>query len=106
MTVFGTAAELILNVSTWDINRIEKHIVLQQFGVIPIGCATLASVLNEYKSPADKVASLEKKGELIRLKKGLFVVSPDVHRQVLSIELIASNLYGPSYVSFEKALSF
>ena len=80
--------------------------VLEQFGIIPIDFATLVSVLSQYKSPDDKVASLEKKGELIRLKKGLFVVSPDVHRQVLSVELIANHLYGPSYITFEKALSF
>jgi len=79
--------------------------ILEQFGIIPIDFATLASVFEGYKSPADKVASLEKKGELIRLKKGLFVVSPQVHRQALSVELIANHLYGPSYISFEKALS-
>ena len=79
---------------------------LEQFGIIPINFATLVSVLGNYKSPADKVASHEKKGELIRLKKGLFVISPDVHRQVLSIKLITNHLYGPSYISFEKVLSF
>lgn len=80
--------------------------ILEQFGIIPVSFRTLVAVLGNYNSPNDKVASLEKKGELIRLKKGLYVVSPVVHRQALSLELIANHLYGPSYVSCERALSF
>jgi predicted transcriptional regulator of viral defense system len=79
---------------------------LEQFGVVPVDFATLAAGLGGYKSPHDKISSLEEKGRLIRLKKGLFVVSPDVHKQTLSKKLIANHLYGPSYISFENALSF
>ena len=32
--------------------------------------------------------------------------SPAIHKQLLSRELIANHLYGPSYVSLETALSF
>ena len=49
---------------------------------------------------------MERSGDLIRLKKGLFVVSPEVSNNVLSRELVANHLYGPSYVSLESALSF
>ena len=80
--------------------------VLEQFGIIPIDFNTLEAVLSEYRYPKDKVSKMEKSGELIRLKKGLFVVSPDIHRMTISKELIANHLYGPSYVSFETALSF
>jgi len=79
--------------------------ILEQFGNIPVSFRTLAAVFGDYRSPKDKVCDLEKKGELIRLKKGLFVVSSAVHQQELSPELIANHLYGPSYVSFERALS-
>ena len=79
---------------------------LEKFGVIPVNFATLVNTLKEYKSPHDKISNLEKKGQLIRLKKGLYVVSPDVHKQSLSTELIANHLYGPSYISFQNALSF
>ena len=81
-------------------------IKLNQFGVIPIDYNTLVTTLGKYKSPKDKVARMEKEGEIIRLKKGLFVVTPKVHLQTLSKELIANHLYGPSYVSCETALSF
>jgi hypothetical protein len=49
---------------------------------------------------------MEKHGDIIRLKKGLYVVSPKISRKPLSRELIANHLYGPSYVSFETALAF
>lgn len=80
--------------------------VLEQFGIVPIDFATLEAVLSEYRYPGDKVSQMEKKGELIRLKKGIFVVSPNIHRLTISRELIANHLYGPSYISFENALSF
>lgn len=80
--------------------------VLEQFGIVPIDFITLESVLSEYKFPKNKVSQLEKSGELIRLKKGLFIVSPNIHRMTISKELIANHLYGPSYISFEHALAF
>ena len=80
--------------------------VLEEFGVVPIDFPALANVLGDYKYPHDKVSKMEVNGELIRLKKGLYVAGPNVHRMPLSKELIANHLYGPSYVSFEYALSF
>ncbi len=76
------------------------------FGNIPINYATLAAGLDGYLSPRDKVAALEKKQMLIRLKKGLFVVAPEVSKIAISRELIANHLYGPSYISLESALSY
>jgi predicted transcriptional regulator of viral defense system len=80
--------------------------VLEQFGIVPIDFATLETVLSEYRYPRDKVSQMEKNGELIRLKKGVFVVSPNIHRMIISRELVANHLYGPSYISFENALAF
>jgi hypothetical protein len=79
---------------------------LEKFGIIPIDYATLVTAIGDYKSPRDKVCSMEKQGDLIRLKKGLFVVATKIHHQLLSNELIANHLYGPSYISLESALSF
>ncbi len=80
--------------------------MLEQFGIIPVNFGTLVSVLDNYKYPKDKISNLEKSDNLIRLKKGMFVVSPKVHNQPISKELIANHIYGPSYISFEHALSF
>lgn len=80
--------------------------ILEQFGIVPIDFNTIESLLKGYKYPKDKVSQMERNGELIRLKKGLYIVSPEIHRQTISKELIANHLYGPSYLSFENALSF
>ncbi|AWI09416.1 type IV toxin-antitoxin system AbiEi family antitoxin domain-containing protein [Ereboglobus luteus] len=78
---------------------------LAQFGIIPVGFNELADVFADYESPHKKIASLEKEGALVRLKKGTYLVSGEIHGQTFSRELIANNLYGPSYVSLESALA-
>ena len=80
--------------------------MLIKFGIIPVDYATIVTALGNYKSPKDKLAAMEKNGDLIRLKKGLFVVAPKIHNQYISKELVANHLYGPSYISFESSLSF
>ena len=58
--------------------------VLEQFGIVPIDFATIEAVLSEYRYPGDKISQMEKNGELIRLKKGVFVVSPNITRMIIS----------------------
>ena len=79
---------------------------LEQLGVIPVDYAVLRTLFAAYKFPKNKIASFEKEGKLIRLKKGMYVVSPDVSGELLSVELIANHLYVPSYVSMESALGY
>lgn len=88
------------------IRKMANADVLKQFGIIPFDTATLKATFDKYKSPKDKIASFEQSGLLIRLKRGLFVVAPQVHNQPLSKELIANHIYGPSYISLQTALSF
>lgn len=78
--------------------------VLKQFGNVPVSSATLNDILSGYSSPAMKVQLAEKKGELIGLKRGLYVVSPDDTGKNFSLGLVANHIYGPSYVSLEYAL--
>jgi predicted transcriptional regulator of viral defense system len=49
---------------------------------------------------------MEKRGEIIRLKKSLYVVSDKISRKSVSRELVANHLYGASYISFETALAY
>ncbi len=79
---------------------------LESFGIVPVDFSTLTTIFTGHKFPKDKVVHLEKGGELIRLKKGMYLVSSKIHRQNISMELIANHLYGPSYVSLESALSY
>ncbi len=79
---------------------------LKQLGIVPVDYAVLGSLFSVYKSPRNKIANLEIEGKLIRLKRGLYVVSPSVSGKLLSTELIANHIYGPSYVSMESALRY
>ncbi|HBE40509.1 MAG TPA: hypothetical protein DDW27_04775 [Bacteroidales bacterium] len=80
--------------------------VLKEFGIIPVNTVALETLFTSYKYPQKKVRSLEQKGLLLRMKRGLFVVSPAVSGKSLSAELIANHIYGPSYVSMETALRY
>jgi len=79
---------------------------LKQLGIIPVDYALLSSIFSDYKYPRNKIANLEIEGKLIRLKRSLYVVSPNVSGKLLSTELIANHIYGPSYVSMESALRY
>ncbi len=79
---------------------------LKNIGIIPIDFSVLRSMFSHLASPRNKIAQLEKSGQLVRLKRGLYVVSPTISGEILSTELIANHIYGPSYVSMESALRF
>ena len=69
---------------------------------IPINSAVLKAFLSNLKYPKNKISDMEKSGELIRLKKDLYVSS----KSAISKELIANHLYGASYISLETALAY
>ena len=79
---------------------------LKALGNVPISMEVLQSLYKDYRSPNMHIAMLEKKGMLIRLKRGLYAVSPEISDKELSVGLIANHLYGPSYVSLHWALRF
>ncbi len=79
---------------------------LEKLGIIPIDYSVLKSMLTGYSMPRHKITALEQSEHLIRLKKGLYVVSPNVSKRRLITELIANHIYGPSYVSMESALRY
>lgn len=66
----------------------------------------LIPLLSDYANPHDFIARLVKKGELIRLKNGFFVIAEKIEKAPVPYEQIANLLYGPSYLSFEWALSY
>lgn len=79
---------------------------LKVFGNIPITTAAIASLYPELVSKNQKVAELKKKGVLIRLKKGMYLLEPKFSGKTISELLVANVLYGPSYLSMESALWF
>ena len=83
----------------------QKNPILQ-FAGIPVSAAELRSCFTDLASPEKKLQSLKKNGELIRLKRGLYVVNPELSHQDNDTRLCANHLYGPSYVSLQWALRF
>ncbi len=63
--------------------------------------AILLHELNKYANPAAKIKRLADKGELIPIVRGLYETDKSTPGYCL-----ASSVYGPSYLSFEFALSY
>ena len=63
--------------------------------------AMLLEELRDYASPKTKLARMVQKGECFQITKGLYETDRNV-----SAHLLAGSIYGPSYISFEYALSF
>lgn len=66
----------------------------------------LKPLLANYTNPDDLISRMVKAGVLIRLKKGFFLIAEKIEGSLIPYEQIANLLYGPSYISFEWALSF
>ena len=67
----------------------------------------LESILaDEVSNVNAKIAYMVKKGELIRLKKGLYSLGKDYRTTSIDMISVANTLYAPSYVSFDYALSY
>jgi hypothetical protein len=79
---------------------------LEAFRNIPFRMQDLSSVYPDCVNLAMKAKRLEQDGDIIRMKKGIYVVSRDVSRVELSPYLIANHIYGPSYVSMQTALRY
>jgi predicted transcriptional regulator of viral defense system len=66
----------------------------------------LKSVLSNYKNKRVKINSMLRKGEIIRVKKGLYVLGEPYTKGRFYRETLSNLIYGPSYISLEYALSF
>jgi len=83
---------------------IEKS--LQKYPLVDY--ATIKSLLTEngYKYINDKIKYMKQQGLLTSLKKGLYVYHSPYVKTLISKEIIANNLLGPSYISYEYALNY
>lgn len=66
----------------------------------------LLSALSNYRCPRDKITTWLKSGELIRIKKGLYIFGKNTAFKPYSQELLANLIFGPSAISLNYALSF
>jgi len=74
----------------------------EKFGSIPISSGLLQDALGHYRAPRARIRLLEQKGELIPLRRDLYLLRT---ADGYSRGLIANHLLGPSYVSYETALA-
>jgi predicted transcriptional regulator of viral defense system len=80
--------------------------LLKQSQLPYIEARLLKPFLSEYTNPRQWFSRLVKKGELIRMKNGFFVIAEKIENIRVPYEQIANLLSGPSYISFEWALSY
>ena len=65
----------------------------------------LMGELRDYKSKRDKISRLVRDGDLVRVRKGLYVLG-EKYEKPYSKLLLANLIYGPSYLCGLSALSF
>lgn len=78
---------------------------------IPIKTQDLLTILGEnelgrkYRATGAKMQALEANGEIIRLKRGLYVLEATQYGFPPSAPICSNHIYGPSYLSMNWALS-
>lgn len=82
------------------------HSILRFAKMAYIESQNLKPLLKTYSNPDDFLSRLVKAGELIRLKNGFFLIAEKIEENPVPYEQIANLLHGPSYLSFEWALSY
>lgn len=65
----------------------------------------LMGALSDYEDVRGKINSLSKKGLIKPIKQGVYLISEDLGLRPYSKEILATLIYGPSYISLETALS-
>lgn len=79
---------------------------IKNYTQAPLSHQLVMDVLSTYSRPNDKISELVKSGELLSLRRGLYVSGPESDLPVPDLLLIANHMRGPSYVSLESALSY
>ena len=80
--------------------RLRRDIGSEEFDYV-----LLSGVLSSYSGPRQKIHQLLKTGIIRRVKKGLYVFGPEYNQVPVCAEVLANQIYGPSCLSMESALS-
>ena len=80
--------------------------LLVEYAEQPISTQILLTILKDFKRPYDKIMELMSQGDLIQLRKGLYMTSTLINSNRPEPFLLANHLYGPSYVSLDSALFY
>lgn len=93
--------------------------LVQLVGLYP-SYARLIDMFSDYKNPKSKIYELQKKGEIVKIRRGLYTLGAMYHstgynstrynstryNSTVCREVLANMIFGPSYVSLEYALSY
>ena len=79
---------------------------IKAYTTVPLSHQLVSDVLSDYQRPNDKINELVKSGDLVSLRRGLYIPGPELDLPVPENFLIANHLRGPSYVSLDSALSY
>lgn len=86
------------------------NIIEQIRGNIPQDILTDDILVNLWEgSPDSRYGAIKRaiaKGELVHIKRGLYCLAKRYQRKSLNLFELAQWIYGPSYISFESALSY
>lgn len=77
--------------------------LLMQTPQAEVDSTYLHGIFRYLKSPKDKITYLLKKGDLISVRRGLYIVSPE-YGKFASTKVLASMIYSPSYLSLQSSL--
>jgi len=84
-----------------NIYKLRKRISTEVFSYVE-----LTDLLASYGNIRNKIQRMLDNGEIIRIKKGLYVFPEALRHTPLNPAMIANMIYGPSYVSCDYALSY
>ncbi len=70
---------------------------LVTLGNVPVQTGTIAACFKHLSSPNEKIRALEKDGQLIRLKRGLYVVSNEVSGKPVNVCVQTTSMALPMY---------
>ncbi|MCD4676654.1 MAG: hypothetical protein K8S18_11775 [Desulfobacula sp.] len=65
----------------------------------------LLHALKDYKKPRDKIRGLVKDKDIVRIKKGLYVLGKEYNKPYNKF-VLANLIYGPSYITGQTAMAF
>lgn len=66
---------------------------------------TMMHELQDYASPKARLTRMIKSGDVIQVRRGIFLDAKDNKTTGYSLKSLAAVIYGPSYISFEYALA-
>lgn len=67
---------------------------------------TIMHALGDHAYPRGRISDLLQRGDIVRVKKGIYIFGEQYRQRPYSREVLANIIYGPSYISLEYAMGF